>query len=111
VIGVSRDDSLGEQIQRAFPETRVVKALNTMNANVMVDPSLVPGEHDLFLCGNDEGAKAQVVELLESFGWPADRIVDLGDITAARGQELYLALWLSLMSAVDGAAFNIHVAR
>jgi predicted dinucleotide-binding enzyme len=111
VIGVSRDDSLGEQIQRAFPETRVVKALNTMNASVMVDPSLVPGEHDLFVCGNDEGAKAQVVELVESFGWPAERIVDLGDITAARGQELYLALWLSLMSAVDGAAFNIHVAR
>jgi predicted dinucleotide-binding enzyme len=111
VIGVARDDSLGEQIQHAFPETKVVKALNTVNANVMVDPALVPGEHDLFVCGNDEDAKAQVSDLLHSFGWPADRIVDLGDITAARGQELYLALWLSLMSATGGAAFNIHVAR
>jgi len=111
VIGVSLDDSLGEQIQRVFPEARVVKALNTVNANVMVDPAIVPGAHDLFVCGNDAEAKEQVGELLQSFGWPAERIVDLGDITAARGQELYLALWLSLMSAAGGAAFNIHLAR
>ena len=81
LVGVSIDDSLGEQIQRAFPEARVVKALNTVNANVMVDPGLVPGEHDIFVSGNDEEAKAQVAELLQSFGWPADRILDLGDIT------------------------------
>ena len=111
VIGVAIDDSLGEQIQRAFPETRVVKALNTLNANVMVDPSLVPGEHDLFVSGDDEGAKAEVGELLQSFGWPAERIVDLGDITAARGQELYVGMWLRLMGALGGPAFNIHVAR
>jgi predicted dinucleotide-binding enzyme len=111
VIGVSLDDSLAEQIQRAFPEARVVKALNTVNADVMVDPASVPGEHDLFVCGNDADAKARVVGLLQGFGWPAERIVDLGDITAARGLELYLALWLSLMSAVGGAAFNIHLAR
>jgi len=111
VIGVSLDDSLGEQIQRAFPEARVVKALNTVNADVMVDPASVPGEHDLFVCGNDEDAKTQVVWLLQGFGWPAERIVDLGDITAARGQELYLALWLRLMSTAGGAAFNIHVAH
>jgi 8-hydroxy-5-deazaflavin:NADPH oxidoreductase len=111
VIGVALDDSLGEQIQRAFPEARVVKALNTVNADVMVNPASVPGEHDLFICGDNADAKAQVVGLLQGFGWPAERIVDLGDITAARGQELYLALWLSLMSAVGGAAFNIHVAR
>lgn len=111
LIGISIDDSLGEQIQRAFPEAKVVKALNTVNADVMVDPAVVPGEHDLFVSGNDEDAKAQVAELLQSFGWPAEGILDLGDITAARGQELYLALWLSLMGAVGGATFNIHVAR
>jgi 8-hydroxy-5-deazaflavin:NADPH oxidoreductase len=109
VIGVSLDDSLGEQIQRTFPETRVVKTLNTVNASVMVDPGSVPGEHDVFVCGNDEEAKGQVVELLQSFGWPAERILDLGDISAARGTELYLALWLSLMGAVGGPTFNIHL--
>jgi len=111
VIGIAVDDSLGEQIQRSFPEARVVKALNTLNANVMVDPSLVPGDHDLLISGDDEEAKAQVAELLQSFGWPADRIVDLGGITAARGQELYVALWLSLMGALGSPTFNIHIAR
>ena len=111
VIGVSVDDSLGEQIQRAFPEARVVKALNTLNADVMVEPTLVPGVHDVFLSGNDDSAKAQVVELLESFGWPSERIVDLGDITGARGQELYVALWIRLMSTGGSPRFNIHVAR
>ena len=109
LVGVSTGDSLGEQIQRAFPEAKVVKALNTVNANVMVDPSVVPGEHDIFLCGNDEEAKGQVTELLQSFGWPAERILDLGDITAARAQELYVALWLRLMGVAGGATFNIHL--
>ena len=109
--GVSIDDSLGEQIQRAFPEARVVKALNTVTASVMVDPSSVPGEHDVFVCGNDKVAKAEVAELLQSFGWPAERILDLGDISAARGTELYVALWLRLMGPTGGAAFNIHVAH
>jgi 8-hydroxy-5-deazaflavin:NADPH oxidoreductase len=111
LVGVSTGDSLGEQIQRAFPEARVVKALNTVNANVMVDPGVVPGEHDLFLCGNDEQAKTQVAELLRSFGWPAERILDLGDITAARAQELYVTLWVRLMGVTEGATFNIRVVR
>jgi 8-hydroxy-5-deazaflavin:NADPH oxidoreductase len=109
-LSVCNDDSVGEQIQRAFPEARVVKALNTMNAGVMVDPASIPGEHDVFMCGNDDGAKAQVSELLQSFGWPAERIIDLGDITAARGPEMYLPLWLRLMGAV-GPQFNIKVVR
>jgi 8-hydroxy-5-deazaflavin:NADPH oxidoreductase len=111
LVGVSTGDSLGERIQRAFPEARVVKALNTVNANVMVDPGVVPGEHDLFLCGNDEQAKTQVAELLRSFGWPPERILDLGDITAARAQELYVTLWVRLMGVTEGAAFNIRVVR
>jgi hypothetical protein len=111
LVGVSTGDSLGEQIQRAFPEARVVKALNTVNANVMVNPGLVPGEHDLFLSGNDDQAKAQVAELLQSFGWPPEHILDLGDITAARAQELYVALWVRLMGVVGSADFNIRVAR
>ena len=109
LVGVAEGGSLGEQIQREFPEAKVVKTLNTVNSNVMVDPSVVPGEHDLFISGNDAEAKSHVAELLQSFGWPADRILDLGDITAARGQEAYVALWVQLMGVAGGATFNIHV--
>jgi 8-hydroxy-5-deazaflavin:NADPH oxidoreductase len=111
-LTVCNDDSLGEQIQRAFPEAKVVKALNTISAQVMVEPDRVPGEHDLFMCGNDDGAKAAVSKLLQELGWPAERILDLGDITAARGQEMYLPLWLRLMLGVAGGPdFNIRVAH
>jgi hypothetical protein len=106
---VSSFDSLGEQIQRAFPDARVVKALNTVNCEVMVDPAKVPGEHDVFVCGNDEAAKTAVVELLGSFGWPAEHVVDLGDITAARGAEAYLLLWIRLWGALGTGYFNINV--
>jgi len=105
---VCNDDSLGEQIQRAFPETKVVKTLNTVNASVMVDP--IPGTN-LFVCGNEEEAKAQVGELLQGFGWPADAIIDLGDISNARGTEMYLPLWIRLMGALGTARFNIAVVQ
>jgi predicted dinucleotide-binding enzyme len=108
-LTVCNDDSLGEQIQRAFPGAKVVKALNTVNAAVMVDPARVPGDHDLLMCGNAEDAKAQVSELLQSFGWPAERIRDLGDIEGARGTEMYLPLWLRLMGMAGSPDFNIHV--
>jgi len=108
---VSNTDSLGEQIQRRFPRARVVKTLNTMNCEVMVDPSRVPGDHDVFVCGDDDDAKRQVVELLGSFGWPAARIRDLGGISAARGTEMYLALWLRLWGVVGSGDFNIAVVQ
>lgn len=108
---VPSTDSLAEQIQRAFPEAKVVKTLNTVNHEVMVEPSKVPGEHEVFVCGNDEAAKAEVVELLRSFGWPAERIVDLGDISGARGTEAYLLLWLRLWGAFQTGHLNIQVRR
>lgn len=108
---VSNTDSLGEQIQRRFPHARVVKALNTMNCEVMVDPGKVPGEHDVFLCGEEEAAKQHVRALLQSFGWPAERIRDLGGISSARGTEMYLALWLRLWGVVGTGYFNIGVVR
>ncbi len=95
-LSVCNTDSLGEQIQRAFPDARVVKTLNTMNAAVMVNPGLVPGPHTVFVSGEDAEAKARVAELLGSFGWPAVDIRDLGGIATARGTEMYLPLWLSL---------------
>lgn len=107
---VSNTDSLGEQIQLAFPTVRVVKALNTMNAFVMTDPSLVAGgEHSVFVSGNDEQAKARVTEILRSFGWKD--VIDLGDITTARGTEMYLPLWLRLWGALGTGTFNISVMR
>lgn len=108
-LTVCNDDSLGEQIQRAHQDAKVVKTLNTVNADVMVDPSGVPGEHVIFVCGNDEAAKAQTSELLGSFGWPAERIVDLGDITAARGPEMYVVLWVRLLGRLGTARFNISL--
>ena len=108
---VANDDSLGERIQRAHSGVRVVKALNTMNADLMVDPSLVPGDHVAFVCGDDEAAKVTVTGLLCELGWPAERVIDLGDISAARATEAYLLIWLRLMGVVGGSKFNIAVQR
>ena len=101
--------SLGERIQVAFAQTKVVKALNTMNCEVMVDPAKVPGVHSVFLCGNDAGAKATASKLLQSFGWKD--IIDLGDISNARATEAYLPLWLALWKALGTSVFNINVVR
>jgi len=108
---VSNTDSLGERIQRAFPDAKVVKSLNTMNCDVMVAPTLVPGDHVVFVSGDDAGAKAEVTSLLESFGWPPDRVVDLGGIETARGPEQYLPLWLRLYGALGTGTFNIAISR
>ncbi len=108
---VANTDSLSEQIQRAFPDTKVVKALNTMNNAVQADPGLLPGRHTVFLCGDDAGAKTVVSGILRSFGWPEEDILDLGDLTAARGMEMSLALWVRVLKAIGTPVFNYHVAR
>ncbi|MEA2716160.1 MAG: 8-hydroxy-5-deazaflavin:NADPH oxidoreductase [Actinomycetota bacterium] len=108
-LSVCNTDSLGEQIQRRFPEARVVKTLNTVNADVMVEPGIVPGSHTMFLCGNDAAAKHQVRQVLESFGWPPADLLDLGDIGAARAMEMYLPLWLRLSSATGSWRLNVKV--
>ncbi|MGW7257939.1 NADPH-dependent F420 reductase [Streptomyces sp. NPDC054834] len=104
-------DSVGEQIQRAFPHARVVKTLNTVNCQVMVDPGRVPGEHQLFICGEDTGAKEQVTSLLGEFGWPAERVLDLGGIRSARALEMYLPLWLNLYRTLGHPDFNVELRR
>jgi hypothetical protein len=107
---VSNTDSLGEQIQRAFPSARVVKTLNTINCNLMVDAPSLPGDHTLFVCGNDEQAKRVTRELLSTwFGWRD--VIDLGDIRAARATESYLHLWLRLWGALQTPQFNLHIVR
>lgn len=104
-------DSLRERIQRALPGTSVVKALNTMSCDVMVNPGLVPGDHVVFACGDDADAKARAVGLLGELGWPPDRVVDVGDITGARATEGYLLIKLRMMGWARGARFNIAVKR
>lgn len=107
-LTVCNTDSLGEQIQRALPETRVVKTLNTMNCNLMVEPDKVPGRTNVFISGNDLKAKETVTEILRDwFGWKS--IIDLGDIKTARGVEMYLVLWSSLRRVVTAERFNIKV--
>ena len=104
------DRSLGEAIQAAFPELRVVKTLNTMNASVMVNPALVPGgDSTVFVNGNDADAKAQVTELLKSFGW--HDVMDLGDITASRAAEMLLPVWLRAWGVLGNVPFNFKIAR
>jgi len=109
-LSVSNTDSLGEQIQRRFPEARVVKTLQTMNAYLMVDPAqLAEADHTVFVSGDDAEAKASVTELLRSFGWTD--IIDLGDITTARGTEMLLPIWLRLFGALQKPTFNFKIVR
>jgi 8-hydroxy-5-deazaflavin:NADPH oxidoreductase len=108
---VSNTDSLGEALQRTVPGAKVVKALNTMAATLMVNPRQLNDSHHTFLAGNDAGAKEQVKGLLTSFGWKADEIIDLGDITAARGTEQYLPLWVRLYGTLKIGTFNVKIVR
>ena len=103
--------SLGELIAATFPDARVVKTLNTMNADVMVHPRSLPGSHSVFVAGDSADAKAVAADLLRGFGWEPDEIVDVGGISAARGLELYLPLWLSLMGSFGTPDFNVSVVR
>ena len=102
-------EALGEQIQRAFPKLKVVKTLHTVNCQVMIDPTRVRGSHSIFVCGNDEGAKKTVHDLLVDFGWKD--IIDLGDITRSRGTEAYLLLWLDLWQKLGTPDFNLSIVR
>jgi hypothetical protein len=110
-LSVCNTESLGERIQAALPDTKVVKTLNTMANPIMVDPQSVgDGEHDVFVSGNDSGAKATVTALLQrDFGWK--RVIDLGDITTARGTEAWLLLWTRLYAALGNAEFNLALVR
>ena len=109
-LSISNGNSLGEEIQKAFPDAKVVKALNTMWCGLMVNPAMINGgDHNVFVSGNDAEAKGIVKEILVSFGWTTNNILDLGDITTARGTEMFLPLWLRIMGATNSGAFNIKI--
>lgn len=107
---VSNTDSLAEQIQAAFPEARVVKSLNTMNAFLMTDPRrLADADHTVFVSGDDPGAKLLVTELLRSFGHTD--VIDLGDISTARGTETLLPVWVRLYGVLGVPTFQFKIVR
>ena len=109
-LSVCNTDSLGEQIQRAFPEVKVVKTLNTVNCFVMVNPSLVPGDHDMFVCGNDAAAKANVTDILKNwFGWKS--VLDIGDLSGARVVEMIVPLWVRLYVAWQTPNIGFKIVR
>jgi hypothetical protein len=107
---LSNTHSLGEEIQRTFPSTKVVKTLNTMWCGLMVNPNMIGGgDHTNFICGNDVEAKKMVASLLTEFGWKQENILDLGDITNARGTESVLPIWLRVWGATKNGVFNFKV--
>jgi predicted dinucleotide-binding enzyme len=108
-LAICNTESLAEKIQAEFPETKVVKTLNTLNCQLMVEPGKLKGDHDLFMSGNDKDAKQKVLELLKSFGWKS--VIDLGDITTARGTEMLMPIWLRLWGALGTADFNFKIIK
>jgi predicted dinucleotide-binding enzyme len=109
-LAICNTNSLGEEIQKVFPGSKIVKALNTMWCGLMVNPAMINGgDHSTFVSGNDPSAKEEVKKILKSFGWAEKNILDLGDITKARGTEMYLPLWLSIFGATNNGAFNIKI--
>ncbi len=108
-LSVSNTDSLAEKVQRAFPDTRVVKSLNTLNANLMVHPETLPEPTSVFVSGDDAEAKALVSELLTALGH--QDVIDLGDLSTARGTEMWLPLWLRIMGSLGTAEFNLRIVR
>ena len=109
--GLNNTHSLGEELQKTLPNAKVVKTLNTMNTSIMVNPAMIPGNHTNFICGNDADAKAEVIKLLHQFGWSADNILDLGDITNARGTEAILPIWVRIYGALKTGTFNFGIVK
>lgn len=108
---VCNDDSLGERIQKAFPKLRVVKGLNTLTAGLMVDPALLPERTNIFLSGNDAAAKDEVRGVLRQFGWTDADMIDMGDISTARGTEQILPIWIRLWGALGTPMFNFRIVK
>ncbi len=108
-LTICNTNSLGEELQNLLPKTHIVKTLNTMNCEIMVNASLVPGKHDVFICGNDDQSKQSVVKILNQFGWTEP--IDLGDITNARGTEMMLPIWVRLYGNFKHGKFNFAIIK
>jgi predicted dinucleotide-binding enzyme len=108
-LTICNTDSLGETIQRQFTDVKVVKTLNTLNCEMMVNPGLLNDPGNLFICGNDTEAKATIDSLLRQFGW--EQIIDLGDISASRGMEQLLPIWIRLLGTFGTPKFNFSIVK
>lgn len=107
---LSNTNSLGEEIQKTFPKTKVVKTLNTIWCGIMVNPNMIgDGNHINYVSGNDADAKSQVKTILNQFGWKNENLLDLGDITGARATEATMPIWLRVMNATQSGAFNFKI--
>ncbi len=106
---VCNTDSLGERLQSAFPQANIVKTLNIVNCELMVSPQKCGGEPTMFLCGNSAEAKKEALSILRQFGWKD--VIDLGDITNARGTEMMLPIWLRTWAATGSPHFAFKVIR
>lgn len=104
-------DSIAEQLQRAYPDAKVIKAVNTVDHELMVNPTLMEGNHTAFLCGDDEEAKSTVKNLLQRFGWKSDQLIDLGGIIEARAMEMYAILWWRLFMVFGTPKVNVEIRR
>jgi 8-hydroxy-5-deazaflavin:NADPH oxidoreductase len=112
IPSLSNTFSLGEELQKEFPQTKVVKTLNTMWCGLMVNPGMIGGgDHVNYLCGNDTEAKFKVKEILKKFGWKNESLLDLGDITNSRGTEAVLPIWLRVWGTTGTGAFNFRIVR
>jgi 8-hydroxy-5-deazaflavin:NADPH oxidoreductase len=112
IPGLSNTNSLGEEIQKTFPDAFVVKTLNTMWCGLMVNPDMIgKGDHINFISGNNTESKAKVMKLLNQFGWKDENLIDLGDITAARATEALLPIWLRVMGVTKSGAFNFKLVK
>jgi 8-hydroxy-5-deazaflavin:NADPH oxidoreductase len=106
---VCNTDSLAEQLQREFPQARVVKMFNTMANEVMINPRGLNNDSTIFVAGNDPAARQTATSLAADLGWTD--VFDLGDLTAARGLEMYLPLWVRILAQLGRPHFNIKLVR
>ena len=112
IPGLNNTNSLGEEIQKTFPETKVVKTLNTIWCGLMVNPDMIGGgDHINYISGNDADARNKVKKLLNQFGWKDENLIDLGDISGARATESILHIWLRVMGVIQTGAFNFRIVR
>jgi 8-hydroxy-5-deazaflavin:NADPH oxidoreductase len=106
---VSNTDSLAEQLQRELSEARLVKMFNTMANQVMVNPRGLADDSTIFVAGNDATARQTAASIAADLGWTD--VFDLGDLTAARGLEMYLPLWVRIFGQLGRPEFNIKLVR
>lgn len=112
IENLNNTNSLGEELQKVIPSAKVVKTLNTMWCGVMINPKLVNnGSHTNYICGNDIEAKKIVISILDQFGWDLENILDLGDITNARGTESILMIWTRIYGKMPSGAFNFKIVQ